>query len=60
MTLKLLAASAGLGLVATHPVLLGALVPALGVAVAVEALWVLRRTRRRQDTPRRSRHAYGA
>ena len=50
MTLKLLAAAAGLGLVAASPVLLGALVPALGVAVAAEVAWVLRR--RRRLTPR--------
>lgn len=47
MTVKLLAAAAGLGLVAASPVLLGALVPALGVAVAAETVWIARRARRR-------------
>ena len=45
--MKLLAAAAGLALVASSPVLTAALVPALGVAVAVEVVWVLRRARRR-------------
>jgi hypothetical protein len=56
VTAKLLAAAAGLGLVATSPVLLGALVPALGVVVAVEAAWLLRRARHR-TTPVRPRIA---
>jgi hypothetical protein len=60
MTIKLLAAAAGLGLVAHSATLTAALLPVLGVAVAVEAVWVLHRTRRRQDTSRRPRHAYGA
>jgi hypothetical protein len=59
VTLKLLAAAAGLALVASSPVLLGALVPALGVAVGVEVVWVARRARR-LTAARRPRHAYGA
>lgn len=47
MSLKLLAAAAGLGLVATTPVLTAALLPVLGVVVAAETAWVLRRARRR-------------
>jgi len=46
MTLKLLGVAAGLGLVAASPVLLGALVPALGVTVATQAALILHRVRR--------------
>jgi hypothetical protein len=60
MTPKLLAAAAGLALVATSPVLLGALVPALGVVVAVEAAWLLRRARRHKPARRSLRHSFGA
>ena len=60
MTVKLLAAAAALGAVAHSAALSAALLPVLGALVAVEAAWVLRRVRRRKDTPRRPRHAYGA
>ena len=60
MTVKLLAAAAGLGAVAHCAALTSNLLPALGAVVAAEAAWVLHRIRRRQDTSRRPRHAYGA
>lgn len=60
MTVKLLAAAAGLAAVASSPVLLGALVPALGVVITAEVVWVLRRARRRPAPSRRPRHVYGA
>jgi len=60
MTVKLLAAAAGLGLVAHSAALTSSLLPVLGVVVAAEVVWVLSRARRR-STPRRSpRHAFGA
>jgi len=58
--MKLLAAAAGLGLVAHSAALTSSLLPVLGVVVAAEVAWVLGRTRRR-TTPRRSpRHSFGA
>jgi hypothetical protein len=58
VTIKLLAAAAGLFTVASTPVLVGALVPVLGVAVAAETAYVVRRLR--HSARRSSRHVYGA
>lgn len=57
--MKLLAAAAGLVLVASSPVLTAALVPAVDLVIVAEVAYVAYRLRRNPN-PRRNRIAYGA
>ncbi len=58
MTFKLIAAAASLFAVASSPVLVGALVPVVGIAVAAEVAYVMHRLRR--PARRSSCHILGA